>query len=84
MCHKSPLMKSVCTAAWLITALSAINVGLCPLGFNLFKTQMLMMQFPALVNPLHYLVGLAGLVSLYALVMECMHKCSHACKTSGM
>jgi len=74
--HQSPLMRTVGMLSWVITALASIHVGLCPLGYNLFKTEMMRMSFPALIAPLHYLVGLAGLVSLLMLCMAWTQKCS--------
>ena len=74
--HKSPLVKTVGMLSWVITALTAIHVGLCPLGYNLLRTEMMQMRFPALVAPVQYLVGLAGLVSLLMLVMAWTQKCT--------
>jgi len=72
---KSSPRHVVCMASWLITSLAAINVGLCPFGVNLLKSDWMMTRFPAFVTPLHYLVGLAGLVCLIAFVKACKGEC---------
>lgn len=62
-------------ASWLITSIAAINVGLCPFGINLFRSDWMMTRFPALIVPLHYLVGLAGLVCLVGFIRACRGDC---------
>jgi len=63
-------------AAWIITALAAMSVGLTPFGFNLAS-----MVPGILLVPLYYLVGLAGVVSLAFLFMSCT--CGKKCRGCG-
>lgn len=65
----------VCMVSWLVTSLAAINVGLCPFGVNLLRSGWMMTRFPALIAPLHYFVGLAGLICLVAFVRACKAEC---------
>lgn len=57
--------------SWLITSLAAINVGLMPFGVNFFSSQWMMMRFPAFIVPLHYIVGIAGIICLIAFIKSC-------------
>ncbi len=87
---KSPLMKAVGKSAWLIAALAAVHVGLCPMGINLWHSEFMMTNLKPLVVPIHYVIGIAGVISLIMFVMACMGcpKCgSGKCtchKASGM
>ncbi len=74
---KSPALKAVGMASWLVTALAAVNVGACALfNFNALHHPML----AGLAGPLHYLVGFAGVVSLVWFCMALACKCKGACK----
>ncbi len=72
---KNPLMKWVLMLSWLISALAAINVGLCPFGFDFFKTEFVFMNLSNFVAPMHYIILIAGLISLGLFVMSCMGHC---------
>lgn len=62
-------------ASWLITSLAAINVGLSPFGINFFRSDWMMTRFPAIITPIHYLVGVAGLVCLITFIKACQGDC---------
>lgn len=68
MMHHSPAMKIVSMISWLLTSLAALAVGLAALGANLGKSWDLWGivgdNMPALMQPLQYAVGIAGLLSL--------------------
>lgn len=69
---KSPAMKWLGMATWAITALAAINVGYSALsnGGNMLHHAAL----AGIAGPLHYIIGVAGVVSLVLLVMSCTGK----------
>ena len=62
-------------ASWLITSLAAINVGLCPFGINFFMSNWMVTRFPAIITPLQYLVGIAGLICLIMFIKACQGEC---------
>lgn len=68
---KSPAMKWVGKIVWVLTALGAINIGLVPMGYNFLLSPTL----AGVAVPLHYLIGVAGVVSLVMLVLKCTRKC---------
>ncbi len=78
----NPIMKWFCMFSCLIAALAAINVGLCPFGFDFFKTEFVMMNMAGFVAILHYIILAAGIISLACFVMCCMGNCGHSCKSS--
>ena len=61
---KSPVVKFVSLATWLITAISAINVGLHQLNQGFV--------FPEWVN---YLIGIAGAISLLLMILTLVGGC---------
>lgn len=72
----SPLAKMVCKISSAITALNAVNTGLMPMGYDFFKSEFVVMNMSNMINGIHYIVGLAGIISLAALVM-CSMKGEH-------
>jgi len=79
------IMKWIGHAAWLITALVSINVGLAPFGFNFFQTEYLMMN-AKLTEAICYIILASGLICLAHFVMTLMGyncgKCSGKSKCS--
>lgn len=72
-CH-SPVMKIVIMTSWLVTALAAINVGLAPVAhFNVFATDFMQNNMAGLIIPLHYLIGICGVISLASFIMAFAH-----------
>lgn len=69
--HCSPVMRILTQASWIITALASINIGLRPFGFNIFDTDFFRNNLMNIVVPIHYLIGLAGIISLAAFVLMC-------------
>lgn len=61
---KSTPMAIIGKTAWIITAIAAINTGLRPFEFDLFASDWMINNMPQLITPLHYLVGIAGVISL--------------------
>jgi hypothetical protein len=49
---------------WIIAIIALINMGLMPLGYNLFQTDFMQFTAPWLIAPFHYFAGLAGLLGL--------------------
>lgn len=68
-----PLMCIVCKVSWLIVSLAAINVGVRPFGYDFFM--FLANNTPALVNPVSYIVGIAGVISLLMLIYKVAGGC---------
>lgn len=66
--HHSPIMHLLGKAAWLVTALAAIHMGLGYFNINLLSNINLI-RFVPYIN---LLVGVAGVISLVMLVMCCM------------
>jgi hypothetical protein len=76
---KSPLMKWLGMAAWLITGLAAVGVGLVPFGYNFFMSNFMLGQ-PGLVAPIQYIVLASGIISLLMMGMACT---SNGCGCCG-
>jgi len=74
---KSPLMRIVGHVVWVVTAVAAINVGLMPMGYDLFA--FIPMNSESASLALQYFIGVCGVVSLGFFVMGCMHKGSCSC-----
>lgn len=66
---KSPLVKKLAALSIWITALASIHLGLIGLGYNIFSLPFFLVQFPYLIVPLHYIIGLAGIISLVLFFM---------------
>lgn len=70
MHHHSPAMKMVGMITWLVTALAAVAVGLEALGitigkqWDIWQSAFVANNLPWIVQPAHYVIGAAGLVSL--------------------
>ncbi len=80
MMTKSPLMKFVGMAAWLVTSLAAVFTGLAVLGYDMYnKGFMLSMKTPIL-----WVILVAGVLSLLMFVMALAtgncHCCGSECK----
>jgi uncharacterized membrane protein YuzA (DUF378 family) len=71
----SPVVKIIGLAAWLITALVAINVGLAPFNFNFFATDFFQNNLMRFYVPILYLIGIAGIISLAMFIMACTSHC---------
>jgi len=71
--HHHGIMRIVAMCAWLLTALGAINWGLKPLGHNLVE-RLGSMTSMSIVDPLYYIIGVAGVISLLMLFMACGSK----------
>ena len=74
---KSPICKWLGMISWPVTALACINMGLMPLGFNVFALGWVQANLGGMMDPIHYFIGLCGAVSLGMFVMSCMY--CHAC-----
>jgi hypothetical protein len=67
---KHVVLRWVGMLSWLITALAAINVGLRPMNFDFFSTEFMLVNMPQFIEPLQYLILIAGLISLALFVMS--------------
>jgi uncharacterized membrane protein YuzA (DUF378 family) len=76
----SPVVKGICMAAWVITALAAINMGLAPFNFNFFATDFFQNNFMRFYVPILYIVGISGVVSLAMFFMACNDSCCSSSK----
>lgn len=76
--HHSPVMRAIGLISWILTSIAAICWGLIALGnsmgknWNLWDSSFLA-GMPSLIQPLQYLIGIAGLISLFCLI-TCHHK----------
>lgn len=68
---KSPAMRFVGMAAWLITALVTISVGLQQFGYD-FLSRGFLARFPGAIN---YVALIAGVLSLIMFFMALSSKC---------
>lgn len=71
----SNVIGKVC---WIITALASINIGLSAMGYDIFMSEFVLMNLANLIQPMQYVIGLAGVVSLFMMVSCCM-KSHKAC-----
>ncbi len=81
---KSPMMRCVGMAVWVITGLAALNMGLAAfMGWDFFQTDFMMMSMPMFVRPLLLLIGLSGVISLVMFGMAVTCKCGKcdSCKS---
>lgn len=76
---KSPLGKFLSILTWLITALVSLNEGLEAFGYGAKTWNMLAMN-PQLMMYMHYVAGVAGLISLLMLVGALL---GHGCCRDG-
>ena len=67
MCN-SPVMKIVAKVAVFLSALAAIHEGLIAVGYNALDV----LRLHAYTQPLGYIFGIAGIISLITLFMCCM------------
>lgn len=70
----SPIAKYVVMFSYWLVTIVALNLGLLPiLGYNALQMLLDKVGLGMIFVPIHYVVGLAGLISLWMLVMG--HKC---------
>lgn len=70
----SPIIKYVVMLSYWIVTIVALNLGLIPvLGYNVLENILGKMGLESIFMPIHYVVGVAGLVALWMLLMG--HKC---------
>ena len=74
MCH-SPLGKTVGSLVWLLTSLGAIHLGLIGLGINVWNLAFVQNNLSCLVQPAHWVIGVAGVISLVMLVSKLGQDC---------
>lgn len=72
---KSTLHKVVGLGSWLVTALASINVGLKPFGYDFFASNLMTDKFAGAVVPLHYIIGVAGVVCLVMFILTVSGHC---------
>jgi uncharacterized membrane protein YuzA (DUF378 family) len=60
---------------WLLTALGSIHLGLVGLGFNLWQHPLVQNNLSWLVQPAHWVIGAAGVISLVMFVTKLGHEC---------
>src|SRR3990170_5512573 len=87
MCKKSPLMKLVGILTWKITALASIHLGLVGLSYNIFDLPLFQTTLATWVTPIHYIIGVAGVISMAMLLWKwfCWGSCygSSSCCSDG-
>ncbi|HEV2917369.1 MAG TPA: hypothetical protein VGW78_06525 [Candidatus Babeliales bacterium] len=68
---------------YIIAIILLINMGLMPLGFNIFQSDFMQFTAPWLIAPLHYLAGIAGIIMLIAVIGCLTNKSGCMCGGSG-
>jgi len=69
-------MKSMLgQTVWLLTALGSIHLGLIGLGFNVLTMPFVQENLAMLIVPLHYVFGVAGVLSLVMMMQGCGSNC---------
>jgi len=86
--HGSPILKGLSMAAWLITGLVSLHIGLATMGWDITTTSFVQNNLSSLMMPIRYIIGLAGLWSLIAFAMMimgmgCCGSCNCDKKQSG-
>ncbi len=77
-----PIMKWACMVSCLISSLAAINLGLCPFGYDFFKSDFVLINLAQFVVFMYYIVLAAGLISLACFIMCAMGGCGGCSKKS--
>lgn len=73
---KSPMIKWTFMISYWIVTIAALNLGLVPvLGYNALEKVLTKMNLGSLFMPIHYVVGIAALISLFSLLMWKSHSC---------
>lgn len=78
--HHSPALRLVGKLSWLLTSIAAIAWGLLALGnslgknWNIWEQDFVVNNLAWAVQPLQYVIGLAGLVGLISWFM-CLGHC---------
>lgn len=78
--HHSALARALGKVAWLLTSIAALAWGLIALGnsmgknWNIWESDFVMNNVAWLVQPLQYVIGLAGLIGLISWFM-CLGHC---------
>lgn len=92
MMHKHGIMGLLSITAWGITALAAVNIGTAALGkFDFFTTNFMLTSVNGILYT-QYLIGAAGLYSLFGFVRVCIScvrggcgaNCNCNCNNGGM
>lgn len=66
---KSPVVKIVFMLSYWIVTIVALNLGLVPLlAYNLLEVLLAKVGMSFLFMPIHYVVGVAGIISLLGLL----------------
>lgn len=76
MMHKSPMMRILGLATWVITALVSINVLTANYGYD--GAAWLMGMMPGMAMLLVWIIGLAGIISL-AMFVQFAFMCCPGC-----
>ncbi|HXW85922.1 MAG TPA: hypothetical protein VEK38_01120 [Candidatus Bathyarchaeia archaeon] len=78
----SPVVHLLFKVAWIVTALSAINVGLYPFGYDFFMSEFFMNNLSRWGDIIYYIIGISGVMSMIGFVKKgVMHK--GCCDGSG-
>jgi len=71
---KSPLMKMLVTISYWIVTIVSINLGLVPLlHYNPLQMVLEKIGMGGLFMPIHYIVGIAGILALIGLLSAEYH-----------
>lgn len=67
--------KVITALVWLLCSVGAIHLGLIGLGYNIWNSAFIMehQMLAQAVMPIHLIIGVAGVISLFHYVMWVMH-----------
>lgn len=82
---KSGFMCVVGMFVWLINILAAIHLGAIGLGYNIFNLEFFITTLSGLIIPIHYVIGISGLLSLFMFIkaLQCKGASMCSCNNCG-
>lgn len=79
MMHKSPAVKMLALATWIVTALASINILTATYGYD--GAGWIMEAMPGVAMLLVWIIGLSGIISL-GMFVKCAFVCCPGCGSS--
>jgi len=78
-------MYAVGMIVWFFGIFGSLHLGFIGLGYNIFDLPIFMTTLSVLVVPIHYIIGLSGIVSLFMFVkaMQCKGASMCSCNMCG-
>jgi uncharacterized membrane protein YuzA (DUF378 family) len=82
---KSGCMHVVGMLVWLINILATLHLGLVGLDYNIFNLEIFITTLSGLIIPIHYIIGISGLLSLLMFIkaLQCKGASICSCNNCG-